>query len=228
MKLVLTCEHAGNQVPAEFHYLFDRDPAILGTHRGYDPGAHDLFIYLKDLAAFSRAHMESRLLIELNRSMHHPDLFSEFTRPLPMETRKELINTYYIPYRGEIEDVISRLVQKGEEVIHLSIHSFTPELNGELRNADIGLLYDPSRKDEKDWSMCMKNELLERDGSLRLRANYPYRGTSDGFTTCLRKKFHENYIGIEIEVNQKFAGGNKMDQKLKTIIFSTLEKLLKI
>lgn len=33
--------------------------------------------------------------------------------------------------------------------------------------------------------------------------NYPYLGKSDGFTTSLRKQFPFQYIGIELEINQK-------------------------
>jgi hypothetical protein len=40
----------------------------------------------------------------------------------------------------------------------------------------------------------------------QIRFNDPYKGTDDGFTTWLRKKYNDSeYIGIEIEVNQKFA-----------------------
>lgn len=226
MKLVLTCEHAGNHIPGDFSYLFAANAGILETHRGYDPGAHDLFKDLKSLAYFSKAHMESRLLIELNRSLHHPDLFSVFTRPLPVETRQHLIRTYYTPYRSEVENAISHLIQNGERILHLSIHSFTPELEGNVRNADLGLLYDPSRKAESEWCKLLKNEMRERDSTLKIRSNYPYLGTSDGFTKDLRKIFPGNYMGIEIEINQKFAVKNKMNQKLKKNIFSCIEKLL--
>ena len=33
-------------------------------------------------------------------------------------------------------------------MIHLSSHSFTPELDGKVRKADIGLIYDPARQRE--------------------------------------------------------------------------------
>ena len=34
-------------------------------------------------------------------------------------------------------------MSRGRRVIHISSHSFTPELNGKVRRADVGLLYDP-------------------------------------------------------------------------------------
>ena len=226
MKLVLTCEHAGNLIPSTYAYLFAKDPLILDTHRGYDPGAFDLFEHLKDLATFHKAHMQSRLLIEMNRSTHHPDLFSTYTRSLSSELKKEIIHTFYLPYRTAVESSIKNLIEKGEVVLHLSIHSFTPILDGETRNADIGLLYDPAREAEKEWCKNLKRELQIRDKLLRIRANYPYKGTSDGFTTNLRKIFPENYLGIEIEVNQNYSVENKMDTGLKKHLFTSIEKLI--
>jgi hypothetical protein len=40
--------------------------------------------------------------------------------------------------------------------------------------------------------------------------NYPYQGKADGFTTTLRRKWPaDSYVGIEIEVNQKWAQGDR-------------------
>lgn len=41
--------------------------------------------------------------------------------------------------------------------------------------------------------------------------NVPYNGADDGFTTYLREQFPaDKYLGIEIEVNQKYAGTEEM------------------
>jgi hypothetical protein len=43
---------------------------------------------------------------------------------------------------------------------------------------------------------------------LVLRRNYPYRGTSDGLVTYLRRRHGDRaYAGVELEVNQKHVGG---------------------
>ena len=85
----------------------------------------------------------------------------------------------------------------------MSIHSFTPILNGIERIADIGLLFDPARKQESRFCRELQGKLREQPTPLRVRRNYPYRGTSDGLTTALRCKFPgDQYLGIEIEINQ--------------------------
>ena len=92
-------------------------------------------------------------------------------------------------------------------VIHLGIHSFTPVLNNVVRNADIGILYDPARTWEAQVATSIIEEIQARAPRLRIRRNYPYLGKSDGLTTSLRKKFGPAYAGIEIEINQKLFPG---------------------
>ncbi|CAN5377005.1 N-formylglutamate amidohydrolase [soil metagenome] len=226
MKMVLTCEHAGNKIPDAYLQHFGKAGEILKTHRGYDPGALDIFMYLKDLADFSGSQDISRLLIEMNRSRHHPALFSEFTRDLSSEIKRDLIEKFYLPYRGEAEKFIKDRVIEGEKVLHISIHTFTPVLDGEVRNADVGILYDPGSINEKAISKRIKRNLNILKPNLKVRFNYPYAGTADGFTTYLRKILPVNYYGIEIEVNQKFTHNNKTDKNLKEAIHAGLIKLL--
>lgn len=223
MKLIITCEHGGNEIPTKHQYLFDGHTPILQTHKGLDLGALDLYNYLKPLADFAIYSTTSRLLIELNRSLHHKNLFSEFSKPLPLSAKKELIDTYYLVYRNKVENSIRNYINKGSKVVHISVHSFTPILNGSERNCDIGLLYDSSKLPEKEFSYQLKKELLHQKNNLNVRFNYPYLGKADGFTTYLRKQFSSNYIGIEIEVNQKFAVNNVMDTAICGVLLKSLK-----
>ena len=227
MKLIISCEHGGNQIPEQYKHLFVGGKKALNSHRGYDPGALDLYMELKSLADFSEKNEISRLLVEVNRSLGHPALFSEFTKNLDQIEKEKIISRYYLPYRNDIEQNIKEFIDSEEEVFHLSIHSFTPVLNGEKRNADVGLLYDPSRKAEKEFCKNFKNNLKNKGQDLKIRFNYPYLGTADGFTTYLRKKFQKNYIGVEIEVNQKFSDHNKMDPRLKHLFYDAVKKTIK-
>lgn len=222
MKLVLTCEHAGNEIPDEYSELFSDAAEVLETHRGYDPGALDLFNSLSGMADFAQPYMISRLLVEPNRSLGHSQLFSEFTSGLPEPQKEQILEDLYFPYRHFLEDRIAAYVRAGEEVVHLSIHSFTPELNGEVRTADIGLLFDPARPAERKFCEGFAKKILQEDDKLRLKNNYPYLGTDDGFTTYLRKLFPQQYRGIELEVNQKFVSDNAMSAQLKEVLKKAL------
>lgn len=205
MRTVISCEHGGNEIPAGYRSLFSKAGNVLETHRGYDIGALEIFRSFEVLADYSCHSLTSRLLVELNRSLHHPKLFSEYSKPLPEAEKKNILEHYYLPYRQSIEKQIGAYINKKEKVLHISVHTFTPVLKGRLRNADIGLLYDPARPEEKSFCNRWKNKIRELDPSLRVSMNYPYKGTADGLTTYLRKKFPERYTGIELEVNQAIA-----------------------
>lgn len=224
MRLVLTCEHAGNEITEDFQVAFEPYQAELNTHRGLDLGALDVFESLKPLASFHLHETASRLLIELNRSLHHKDLFSRISKTLDAESKETLINTIYKPFRNRVEEKISNYLTEGKQVFHLSIHSFTPVMNGTTRHCDLGILYDPKRKKEKDFAKKLKEKVLE-NSDLNVRFNYPYKGSSDGFTTYLRKRFPNNYLGIELEINQKFSHENHMEKGIKDIIYKAVQSL---
>ena len=221
-KWVLTCEHGGNHIPPAYAGYFQDAGKVLKSHRGYDPGALELFqVLAQELAHFSHYSQTSRLLVELNRSLHHKNLFSAYTKPLQLQLKKDILASYYLPYRELVEEKINVFRREGNPVIHLSIHSFTPELNGEIRNSAIGLLYDPARTEEKAFCERWKKELKTSLPFAKVRMNYPYHGKADGFTTYLRKRFPLGYIGIELEVNQQHIN----DQNFRDGILESLRPL---
>lgn len=212
--VLLTCEHASNAIPAGYAKYFTKAKRTLQSHRGLDIGALAVFTDLKKIVDASFKAHYSRLLIDLNRSLHHAKLFSEWTQPLSPAEHEQIIKKYYLPYREQIEKTIKAAITKGFCVLHLSIHSFTPKLNGQVRHNDIGLLYDSSRSAEKDWCKRLKQQLISSAPNLLIRYNYPYQGSSDGLTTALRRRFPANrYLGIELELNQNLA----LKQQLKAI-----------
>jgi predicted N-formylglutamate amidohydrolase len=150
----------------------------------------------------------TRLLVELNRSPHHRALFSRFTRPLPPEARERILDRHYRPYRRNVERDVTAALRGGGRVLHVSVHTFTPVLDGAVRRVDIGLLYDPARPAERALCGRWAGELRRRLPELRVRRNQPYRGVTDGLTTHLRRKLGPRYLGIELEVSQRFFGAD--------------------
>ena len=174
---LITCEHGGNRIPPRYRPLFAGIEALLQTHRGYDPGALAVARELaKALAAPLFVSTISRLLVDLNRSIGHPRLYSEATRRAPVAVRREILEKYYLPYRNRVERYVGKR-SRGRRVIHLSSHSFTPVLDGAIRNADIGLLYDPARRGEMELCRCWQRRIRTLAPQLKVRRNYPYAGT---------------------------------------------------
>lgn len=202
---IITCEHAGNEVPKKYVPLFAGSPDVLQTHRGWDLGALEIAQQMADELSWPLHYTTiSRLIIEANRSVDSGDLFSEFTQHLSATAKKDLIEKYYMPYRKKVEHTIATATRS---IMHLSIHSFTPIWKGAVRPTDIGLLFDPNRKHELDLCIRLKQACHEFFPNWQIDFNEPYNGTDDGFTTHLRTAFSEHhYAGIEIEVNQKYQG----------------------
>lgn len=203
-RLLFSCEHGGNRIPVPYAPAFRGAAELLTSHRGYDLGALALARWLARRAkAPLYAVAVSRLLIDLNRSLHHPRLFSEISAALDDEEQRRIIRRYYQAHRRRVEKAIRTRVATHGRVVHIAVHSFTPVLAGKARHADIGLLYDPTRPAEKDLCRRWTVRLREIAPDLHVRRNYPYRGRADGFTRYLRRCFGaRRYLGIEIEVNQ--------------------------
>lgn len=206
-KLIITCEHAGNEVPREYRHLFEHDSGTLQTHRGIDIGALELTnTVAQKMQQEPYLHTVTRLLVDLNRSVQSPTLFSEFTRDEPLSVREDIFENYYWPHRKKVEQRVKQIIREGDRAVHVGIHTFTPVWEGEPRDVDVGFLYDPTRDGEQEFCQLWRNELAHRNQQLRLRMNQPYRGTMDGFTTYLRRNFsRDDYLGMEIEVSQRFA-----------------------
>ena len=206
--LLITCEHGGNAVPQEYAPLFADWGDTLASHCGYDLGA------LGTAQALARATgaplvaaTTTRLVVDLNRSVGHARLFSAVTKALPGTTRQALLAEHYQPHREAVARLVSQALAAGKTVLHIASHSFTPHFGGVTRHCDVGLLYDPGRAAEKIFCGRWLRELACLDSDLILRRNYPYRGVADGLATALRRRFGEGYLGVELEVNQRFALG---------------------
>lgn len=226
--LLITCEHAVDTIPAQYSNLFVPFRELLASHRGIDFGALSIALYLQEHLPCDFVQAQtSRLLIDCNRSLKHPSCFSEATNGLSVEKKQLIINHYYLPYREQVINLIKKHVAAGLQVWHLSIHSFTPIMDGITRNADIGLLYDPQRSSEKKLASKMQKEIKALAPNLRVRMNYPYKGTSDGFTSALRKQFTDaSYTGIEVESNQALTKQDHSLNNLKNLFADSVLKII--
>lgn len=187
--------------------MFEGQAALLASHRGWDPGALDVARSLAGaLSVPLHFSTTTRLLVDLNRSIGHRQLFSEISRRLPRRQRNEIIDRYYRPHRDAVEMAVARHIAAGHRVLHIASHSFTPVLRGRERLADVAWLYDPRRGGERAFAGLWKHDLAQRRPDLRLRRNYPYSGRGDGLTSRLRSRHADaSYMGIELEVNQHFV-----------------------
>lgn len=198
---IVSCEHATHHVPAAWLPWFE-DQALLHSHRGWDPGAAQVARFLgRHLPAPVLLARVSRLLADTNRSAGHPEVHAAVLRSLPRQEKAAILAAWHQPYQQQVMAAVAAALDAHPRVIHISCHSFTPQLHGVRRNADIGLLYDPGHGDEGPLARRWQTQ-LQRGGRWRIRRNYPYRGRADGMTRILRRRHGSRYRGIELELNQ--------------------------
>lgn len=204
---LITCEHASRAVPLSLAPLFAGQARVLASHRGHDIGGLEIAVELAGaLAAPLMVGRYTRLVVDLNRSESNPEVFSEFTNRLAADRREDLLERLHRPHRDGVERLALWLSRGSEQVVHLSVHTFTPVLDGNRRDVDIGLLYDPSHAAERRLSTRWLRSLRRRAPDLGVKANRPYLGTADGLTAHLRGILpHDAYLGIEIEVTQALS-----------------------
>jgi predicted N-formylglutamate amidohydrolase len=224
LSVLITAEHASNAVPSRWAELFDGSRDVLTTHRAWDPGSLPLARALAEaLGAKLMTGRWTRLLVDLNRSEHHPKRFSAFSRTLTAAEREELTRAVWRPHWQAYAEFVRNAPGR---VIHLACHSFTPVLDGKVRSTDIGLLHDPSRPDEDTFCRALQKALRARDPDRAVQRNRPYRGTSDGLGAWHRRMFDDSkLITLEIELNQRFAEGREAVAVRMAIVTAAVEAI---
>ena len=197
---MITSEHGSNSVPARWQALFAGQEHVLDTHLAWDPGSGALAGKLAQrLGAPLLTGQVTRLLVDLNRSASHPRRLSVFSKSLSAAEQEFLIQEFWQPHWDAYAKTVKGLPG---QVVHIACHSFTPILDGKVRTTDIGLLYDPSREQEKAWCLRLQSGLRQHLPELKIHMNQPYRGVSNGLGQQHRRLFDdEKLITFELEVN---------------------------
>lgn len=218
MNIVITCEHASFAVPYEYVNLFQGEEEILLTHKGWDEGAKHSAEALGRLMGVTPINGEvNRLLVDLNRSEGISELFSGYIKTA--EAKQAILNEYYKPFRNKVLIAVSA----GVPVLHISVHSFTPVLDGEMREAEIGILYDPDRESEKTCTGIIIESL--KNLPYKVMENSPYEGRTDGTAAWLRKLMPDGrYTGFEIELNQKLLTDGRFPREITDALYDAFKK----
>ena len=200
-RLVLSCEHASATVPAEYTNL-GLAPSQLIEHIGWDIGAATVTAELsRRLGAPAVLGGASRLLVDCNRDLTDSDLMPLVSHGTPIpgnaaitdEDRAARIARYYHPYHAAID---AQLTAHPGSLL-LSIHSFTPSLNGNERNFEVGVLFDAFEDLAAKWS-----ERIAAAG-FRVRLNEPYSGL-DGLIYSARRHGRRHGVPyLELEINNR-------------------------
>jgi predicted N-formylglutamate amidohydrolase len=148
--ILLVCDHASRRFPRSLGDM-GLDPVARRCHLALDIGAGALTEKVaRELGVTAVLCQYSRLIVDCNRQLMDPGAFLEFgdgvvihgNRNLHADDRRRRAEAIYWPYHNEIDAQIKRLRFSAAAPIMVSIHSFTPVLNGESRSWEMGVLWD--------------------------------------------------------------------------------------
>ncbi|MER2535703.1 MAG: N-formylglutamate amidohydrolase [Rhizobiaceae bacterium] len=223
--LVIVADHARRDLPDEYGDLglpaseFDR-------HIAYDIGVERV---VRDLAALTGAPAVyatfSRLLIDPNRGEDDPTLIRQLydgavvpaNYPMPVEERQRRLDGYYRPYHDAVGSLVASVAAAaGRAPFLLSVHSFTPVMQGFVRPWHAGVLWDTD-----DRAARPLIDMLAADPTLAIGDNEPYDGALKG-DTMYRHAIVNGFPHALIEIRQDLvaddAGCREWAERLAPII----------
>jgi predicted N-formylglutamate amidohydrolase len=204
--LVLTCEHASCAVPVEYDDL-GLDDEQLRAHVGWDVGAG-----------------VSRLLIDCNRDLADHDLIVSESHGVPVPgnqyidavERERRIREFYEPYH----DAIDHLLATRQDALLLSVHSFTPVLNGHERRFDAGVLFDSFVAEAEQFGAGLAS------AGLRVRYNQPYSGLDGLIFSARTHGMRHGLRYLELEVNNRLLRDAAGIDAIAAVVAHALRPLL--
>lgn len=229
--VLLICDHASCRFPQALGDM-GLDPFARRCHLAIDIGAGKLTEKIAKSLGFTAVIAQySRLVIDCNRELMDPGAFLEYgdgilvpgNRNLTQADKNARADAIYWPYHNAIEDQITRLRAVGPAPAFISIHSFTPVLNGVSRDVQMGVLWD---KDSRLSDIFIEEF---RAAGLLTGDNEPYSGQAPQDFTI---DHHAEEIGLPhvgIEVRQDLiddiAGVEEISPIMHRIIESIPERI---
>jgi predicted N-formylglutamate amidohydrolase len=172
---VLVCDHACNRIPHRLGSL-GLEAHQLADHIAWDPGAAEVARRLS--AALDAPLVQSgysRLVVDCNRPLGHPDSMAAESAGVPIPGNRGLtageralrVEALFRPYHQAIARLLDRRSER--PTLLLSIHSFTPVLDGQARPWPIGVSHG---RDPRLAELLL--EALMGTGDLEVGDNQPY------------------------------------------------------
>ena len=229
--VLLVCDHASCRFPQALGDM-GLDPFARRCHLAIDIGAGKLTETIaKSLGVTAVIAQYSRLVVDCNRQLMDPGAFLEYgdgilvpgNRNLSQAEKDARANAIYWPYHNAIDDQIKRLQALGPDPAFISVHSFTPVLNGIARDIQMGVLWD---KDSRLSDIFIEEF---RAAGFLTGDNEPYSGRAPQDFTI---DHHAEEIGLPhvgIEVRQDLiddiAGVDDIAPVMRDIIASIPERI---
>ncbi len=222
---MLICDHAGQAIPRTLDGL-GLEPGALDLHIGWDIGAGALASRLgQRLDACVMRQAYSRLVIDCNRPPDHPELVPAVSDGTAVPANRDLspgdiqtrLAAIHAPYHAGIASLLAAREASGGPVFVVSVHSFTPALNGAARPWHVGVLHEG----DSPFSRRMLSLLRSEDG-LVVGDNQPYALGSSDYTVPLHAQARgRDYL--ELEVRQDLIAGESGQVRFADLLARLLQ-----
>lgn len=205
-QLLLICEHAGLAIPKSLGRLgLDPQLDLAEQHIAWDIGAKAVALGLAEhLGAGFIWQNYSRLLIDCNRRPLSAQSIRQDSDHIPIPGNHGLtaaekaarVEDIFMPY----DALCQRHMARQDITLTISIHSFTPEMDGEKRPWDMSLLY----REGEQYAKQMAAILAASEPDLHIGFNVPYQVTedTDWFVTQYAEPRGISHLLIEIRNDQ--------------------------
>ncbi|HXP72679.1 MAG TPA: N-formylglutamate amidohydrolase [Stellaceae bacterium] len=228
--VLVTCDHASRRVPKSLHNL-GLDAESLEQHIGWDIGAAEVSRGLaRQLDAPAILAGYSRLVIDCNRDLDDPTSMPAVSDGVPVPGNRDVspaakaqrVETLFKPYHRAIEAALDGFAQRGVHPAVLSIHSFTPVMNGFARPWHVGILWD------KDPRMAVPAlAALRREARLVVGDNEPYSAREPAGYTVRTHAEKRGLPHLNVEIRQDLiaidAGTAEWAERLARVLTPILE-----
>ena len=181
-RVVLIADHAGRAMPQSLGSL-GLGPAELARHIAWDIGIAEVTRRLAErLDAPAVLSGYSRLVIDCNRRLGDPTSIAQESDGVMVPGNRELtqadrncrVSTFFAPYHEAIAQLIDGRRRAGVVPALVSMHSFTPVMNGRERPWHVGVLWNRDPR--------LARPLIARLGAeadIRVGDNEPYTGRNE-------------------------------------------------
>ncbi len=202
--VLLVCDHASNFIPRALANL-GLDETHLWWHIAYDIGVAEVTRLLsRRLGATAILCGFSRLVIDPNRAPDMPSSIPETVdgvtipgnRNLSGAEREKRIATFFKPYHQAIEGRLRMLAARGPVPAVVSLHSFTPVMDGFERPWQVAALWD------RDPRLPLPFMAALRSLGYTVGDNEPYSGRDFHGYTMQRHADAQGLANLLVEVRQ--------------------------
>jgi predicted N-formylglutamate amidohydrolase len=210
--IVLLADHARRDLPEDYGSL-GLPAAEFDRHIAYDIGVETVTRELAALLGVPAVFANfSRLLIDPNRGDDDPTLIRQLydgtvvpgNYPISAEERERRLDRFYRPYHDAVGAMIASVARASASApFILSVHSFTPVMQGLVRPWHVGILWD---RDDRVARPLI--DMLAEDKSLIVGDNEPYDGALRG-DTMFRHAIVNGFAHALIEIRQDLIAGRK-------------------